>query len=146
MQRRENGEAIWLANQVMHICMLIMLQEGGEEWKAPPKLQTERGRGRKDTADTRESTRMKRLNKRTNKRRNQRELCTRWVINSPSGFIPRIWFLWKQIDLRGEGGKEENHGTNVGTWAGLGGIRKLKLLIDLKMLGVVKQRAFWGCN
>lgn len=53
--RGGNSEAIWLANQAMHICMLIMWQEGGKEWKAPPMRQTERGRGRQDIEwDTRE--------------------------------------------------------------------------------------------
>lgn len=53
--RGGNSEAIWLANQAMHICMLIMWQEGGKEWKAPPMRETERGRGRQDIEwDTRE--------------------------------------------------------------------------------------------
>lgn len=49
-----NSEAIWLANQPMHICMLITWQEGGKSGKRPPMRQTGRGRGRKDIADTRE--------------------------------------------------------------------------------------------
>lgn len=37
---------------------------------------------------------------------------------------------------------ERKQRTRVGSGAGLGGIRKLKLLIDLGVLGVVERRAF----
>lgn len=49
-----NREAIWLAKQAMHICMLITWQEGGRSAKCPPMRQTERGWRRKDITDTRE--------------------------------------------------------------------------------------------
>lgn len=44
--------------------------------------------------------------------------------------------------MHGEGRKQRMQRTRGGIGAGLGGIRKLKLLIDLRVLGVVEQRAF----
>lgn len=111
--------------------MLITLQEGGKERKAHPKRQTERGRERNDTADAREKQ------GKTSERQTDKQT------KESNGQLIPLLVSFGNISPDGERSKKEHkRRTIIETAVGLGGIRKLKLLIVLRMLGAAKENAF----